>query len=259
VLVATALPCCAASEPVSLVVTTSMLERAVHELGDAADGVDVVRLIPPGSCPGHFDLSPKSLPALRSATAIVRHQYQGFLEARLVEMGVDDAVVIVADPDGSLLIPDHYGRLVRRIGEIVGRLMPERGVRIDAAVAAVEDRLAGLELEIGARPTPWRGAQVISSFQQAQFSRWLGLEVVAEIGRPEDTSPRDFEDLLRKSPDLVVANLQEGLEAAATVADRLGVPLVVFSNFPGADGYGSDYDGLVTHNLDRLDAAWRKR
>ena len=46
---------------------------------------------------------------------------------------------------------------------------------------------------------------------------------------------------------------------AVVEKQRLGVPLVVFSNFPGADGYGLDYDELVRQNLNRLDAAWRQR
>jgi zinc transport system substrate-binding protein len=252
-------PAPVSADTVSLVVTTSMLEQAIRELGGATDGVEVVRLVPPGSCPGHFDISPRSVPALRSATAIVRHEFQGFLEAKLLEMGVEDATVVVADAGGSLLVPEHYGRLVRRVGEIIIGLMPDLETEIETAVSAVEDRMAGLQREIGARPTPWNGAPVIASFQQVQFSRWLGLEVVAVIGRPEDTSPRDFEKLMQLRPRFVVANLQEGLEAATTIADRLEVPLVVFSNFPGADGYGNGYDELVISDLDRLDAAWGQR
>lgn len=253
------LPVSAAADSISLVVTTSILEQAIREFGPVSEEVEVVRLVPPGSCPGHFDLSPRSLPALRSANAIVRHEFQGFLETMLLDMGVEGATVVVADAGGSLLIPGHYGRLVRRVGEIVEPMLPKRAGEIDATVTAVEGRMAELERAIGARNAPWSAAPVIASFQQAQFCRWLGLEVLAEIGRPEDTSPRDLEALMKHRPQLVVANLQEGLEAAANVADRLGVPLVVFSNFPGADGYGLDYDGLVTGNLDRLDAAWRQR
>lgn len=252
-------PCPAAADSITLVVTTSILEQAVRELGSAAEGIEVVRLIPPGSCPGHFDLSPRSLPALRAATVIVRHEFQGILEEKLLAMGVADATVVVADAGGSLLIPEHYGRLVRRVGEIVADLLPERRERIDDAVTGVDARLSTLQDQCRRRSRPWRGAPVIAAFQQAEFTRWLGLDVEAVIGRPEDTSPRDLEALLGESPDLVVANLQEGLEAAETVADRLAVPLVVFSNFPGAEGYGLGYDDLVKSNLDRLDAAWRQR
>ncbi len=249
----------AGGDSVSIVVTTSMLEEAVRELGDAAAGIEVVRLLPPGSCPGHFDLSPRSVPALRTAAIIVRHEYQAVLESKLRDAGVTDATVVVAEAGGSPLVPDNYAELVSRVAGILGQLAPGRRRELTAAVSPVRHRLEALADEIGRRSAPWRGAPVIASFQQAAFSRWLGLEVVAEIGRPEDTTPRDLERLLRYSPALVVGNLQEGVESAATVAERLAVPLVVFSNFPGAEGYGSGFDQLLQHNVERLDEAWAAR
>jgi hypothetical protein len=145
------------------------------------------------------------------------------------------------------------------VAEILGELVPEQSDALSGAVASVGERLVELEGRIRARPAPWHGARVVASFQQAGFSRWLGLEVLAEIGRPEDVTPRDLEQLLQYSPDLVIGNLQEGVESAAAVAERLRVPLVVFSNFPGADGYGEGYDQLLQNNLDRLDEAWSSR
>jgi hypothetical protein len=56
---------------------------------------------------------------------------------------------------------------------------------------------------------------------------------------------------------LVVGNLQEGPQAAAALAERLKVPLVIFSNFPSADGYGQDYKALLHENIRRLEAACR--
>ena len=47
---------------------------------------------------------------------------------------------------------------------------------------------------------------------------------------------------MQHRPALVVGNLQEGLQSAAALADRMSEPLVVFSNFPGAPGYGEGYD-----------------
>lgn len=240
----------------SVVVTTSMLEEAVHELGEAAAGVEVVRLIPPGSCPGHFDLSPRAVPSLRTADAIVRHHYQGFLEAQIVDLGVEDVAVIVAETEGSLLVPHNYGGLVLRVAGILAELLPGRGEELVSAASDVSLQMEEFESQIRGRPAPWRGARVIASFQQADFSRWLGLDVVAEIGRPEDLTPRGLESLMQHRPALVIGNLQEGLQPAATLADRLSVPLVVFSNFPGANGYGNGYEELLRSNLERLDEAW---
>jgi hypothetical protein len=243
----------------TVVVTTSMLEEAVRALGEAAAGVDVVRLIPPGSCPGHFDLSPRAVPSLHEADAIVRHHYQGYLEEQIVDLGVEDVAVIVAETEGSLLVPLNYAGLVRSLADILVGLLPERGEELMSAANDVSIRMVELEGEIRDRPAPWRRAPVIVSFQQAGFSRWLGLDVVAEIGRPEDLTPREFERLMQLRPALVVGNLQEGLQSAATVAERMSVPLAVFSNFPDAAGYGEGYDELLLNNLERLDEAWASR
>jgi zinc transport system substrate-binding protein len=248
-----------AASPPSVVVTTSILEGAVLEFSDVATEVEVVRLIPPGSCPGHFDLSPRAVPSLRSADAIVRHHYQGHLESQMVDLGVEDATVIVADVRGSLLIPSMYAGLVRKVADILAELLPGQTEQLIFVANQVGLRLLELEEEIRDRPSPWRGAPVIAPFQQAGFSRWLGLDVVAEIGRPEDLTPRDLDVLMQHRPALVIGNLQEGLQSAATLAERMSVPLVVFSNFPGAAGYGDVYDELLRSNLERLDVAWMSR
>ena len=243
----------------TIVVTTSMLEEAVRSLGDSAAGVDVIRLIPPGSCPGHFDISPRAVPSLRAADAIVRHHYQGYLEAQVVDLGVEGVAVIVAESDGSLLVPRNYAGLVRRVADILATLLPGRGGRLAAAAEEVGLHMAELENDVRERPSPWRGTPVIASFQQAGFCRWLGLDVVAEIGRPEDVTPKGLERLMQHRPTLVIGNLQEGLQSARSVAERMAVPLAVFSNFPDAEGYGGGYDELLRGNLARLDEAWLSR
>lgn len=249
----------AAAGASSVVVTTSMLGSAVEELGPAAAGLEVVRLLPPGACPGHFDLSPRALPALRSASVIVRHPYQGVLESKLRDLGVSDARVVVAGPGDSLLVPAHYAALVAEVADVVEQETGRRAPELDAAVASVRRRMTDLEGEIRRRPSPWRGAKVIASSMQAEFSRWLGLDVVGELGRTEDVAPRELEGLLQLHPDLVVANLQEGAQAATGLAQRLGVPVAVLSNFPDAEGYGTGYEELVRSDLQRLDAAWNAR
>ena len=76
--------------------------------------------------------------------------------------------------------------------------------------------------------------------------------------RPEEVSPREFEELLGQKAAAVIANLQEGTQAAESLAKRKGIPLVVFSNFPDTEGYGTGYDGLMEANLGRLEQALGK-
>jgi hypothetical protein len=245
--------------PPTLVVTTSMLEIAARELLPADGEIRVVTLIPPGSCPGHFDLSPRLLPELQAAVAVIRHDYQAPLGAQIERLAGPGLGVVAVRGEGSLTVPAHYLGLVRQVSLELGRRFPEKEGTFAAAVEQTGVRLGRLEGEVEARPSPWRGARVVASAQQAELCSWLGLEVVAELGRAEDTVPRDLETLLSADPALVVGNLQEGTEAASGLSERLGRPLAVLSNFPGAPGYGSSFDDLLRANLERLDAAWARR
>ena len=239
----------------TVVVTTSMLSSAVKELVASDAEVDVVSLVPPGSCPGHFDITPRVVPQLRQASLIVRHDYQRFLEERLADLGVDGRVVVASTP-GSLLIPDHYLSLVEQVRQVLASELPEMRGRFQKAVEQVSDRLRTVEQDAAAPAASWRGRKVVASVMQAELCRWLGMDVVAELPRGEDLSPRQLAQLMALDPDGVVANLQEGTRAAEVLAERLGCPLVVLSNFPDVDGYGTGWDQLFASNLQRLAMAW---
>ncbi len=236
-----------------------MLACAARELAPGDDRLRLVTMVPPGTCPGHFDLSPRLVPELRAAVAVVRHDFQAPLGAAVERLAGGDVAVVAVASEGGLTVPGHYLGLVRQLAGELGRVLPERRPELEAALARVSLRLEGLEAEVRARPAPWRGAPVIASAHQAELCSWLGLEVVAELGRAEDTTLRGLEGLLGERPAMVVGNLQEGPQAALSLGQRLGRPVAVLSNFPGAPGYGATFDELLRANLDRLDAAWASR
>jgi ABC-type Zn uptake system ZnuABC Zn-binding protein ZnuA len=248
-----------ASQGLSVVVTTSMLENAVRSVLPARANIAVVRLLPPGSCPGHFDLSPSALPALRAARLVIRHDYQAVLEEKVKALGTLRLEIIAAHTPGSLLIPDNYQILVSEVAGVLSDLAPEHRGQLMAAAQAEKAAHVNLTSEIRRQAQAWAGTPVISSSSQKQFCEWLGLEVVGTLSRPEEISPREYQRLLALRPALIVANLQEGPEAALSLGRRMGVPVAVVSNFPGAEGYGVDYEGLLQANLSRIAEAWEKK
>jgi len=263
-LVALALGAAAAALAVSttrgtVVVTTSMLEAAARELLPADAPLELVSLAPPGTCPGHFDLSPRMVPLLQRADVLVRHDFQAGLDERLEGLGLDGLRVVPAAAEGSLLIPASYLRLVDQIESALAAELPDRASEMAAAREATAARLAGLEAEARATAAPWRGRRVLAGAQQVGFCRWLGLEVIGRFDRPEQMSPRELESLLALSPEAVVGNLQSDADTARSLGARLGVGVAVLSNFPGAEGYGTTYDDLVRADLARLAAAWDER
>jgi zinc transport system substrate-binding protein len=255
-LVLLALAPAAAGERPTVVVTTSMLERAAEAVAGTS-GVDIVRLVPPGSCPGHFDLSPSAMLALREASLLVRHDFQAGLESRLRALPGEPPAIVATTAHGSLLVPSHFAALGRDLATALGETGAAGSEDLAATTAALEQRLGDLAARLRARAAPLAGTPVVASAHQAEFCRWLGLDVVATLDRPEAISPREL-GRTGAGAALVVANLQEGTQAAEALGERLGLPVAVFSNFPGAPGYGDTYEQLLVANLERLEAAWRK-
>jgi len=245
-------------EQVTLVVTTSMLEAAAGDYRPALpEGLEIVRLIPPGSCPGHFDLSPRTVPILRRARLVIRHDFQESLDGKLRKLGGRSLRVHTVPTKGPLLVPANYAALSADLAEALATIWPERQKALQAQRDTIAAQLAAMGKKALIRGRPWRGTPVVASAMQQGFCSWLGLSVVQTLPRPDDTSPRQLARLLRSDAAIVVGNLQSDAKAARSLAQRKRVPVAVLSNFPAQaeDGYRK----LLGANLDQLEAAWQKR
>ena len=240
----------------SIVVTTSMLESAAREVLPVSRKIDIVRLLPPSSCPGHFDLSPQIIPTLRSAVMVVRHDYQDVLEQKMESIGAKNVSALKISTAGSPLIPLNYYEMVEQIGLLLSENYPGNIKEISRAETEVKHRIDTLTKTIRKHAEPWTGKPVIAAVNVKEFCEWLGFDVAGVIKRPEDTTPGDLEQLMKIKADMVVGNLQEGLQGAIFMGEKMKIPVAVLSNFPGADGYGLNYYQLMEENLKRLDAAW---
>ena len=243
----------------SVVVTTSLLETAVYEVLPSKAPLEVIRLLAPSSCPGHFDLSPRIIPALRSASLVIRHDYQAVLEKKIDRMGVKTTSLQVVKTDSTPLIPDQYYSLVKQIGDMYKTLFPDRANEIDAAVSMAGKRIEQLSIRAQTSAVAWKGTPIIAGIHIKEFCEWLGFDVIGVLKRPEETSPRDLEKLVTLDAHMIICNLQEGSQFALSLGDRMDIPVAILSNFPGAENYGKTYYNLITENLKRLEGAWQKR
>ena len=241
----------------TVVVTTSMLAAAVRAIPALERDVSVTVLVPPGSCPGHFDLRPDQLTALGRAVAVLHPPYQAGLAGKLRAVPGHEGRVVEVPEEDSPLVPAGFLRLVRATAGALEAARPGWSGDLVGSLGPVEARLGSLARELRRRARPLAGVPVVASRFQAPFCRWLGLEVVAELPRNGDTAPAVLEAALDPRVRLVVANLQEGTSGARAVAERLGVPVAELSAFPGASGYGDRYEDLLETNLDHLERAWR--
>jgi len=253
------LPCPGASatdhaERPLVVATTSMMEAAVKDVSSGL--LDVYRMVPPGSCPGHYDASPRDLARIRSATAVFRHDYQGYLDRKIRRLGSVEKPIYVFETRQPQTIPDGYVDLCAQVSRVLSGIFPQEASRFESNLEKVKATVLERGAAERARLAPLLPVRVVASSLQKDFCEWLGLEVVAEIDAAREMSlknlGRAIQEARNKDAELVVANLQRGDREAKAVADRLKLPVVMLSNFPGGEDAKSTYLDLLADNVARL-------
>ncbi len=239
-----------------VVVTTSFLDAVVRDLAGGTAGVRVVALQPPGVCPSHVDLSPRIVPEVRAARLLLRHDFQPAIEERLVAGGATSLRTVPVRIGGSLVSPDSYVEAARQVAAALVEAGLWSAADSPPAVERIAGRMKQLAAEGRTRAAAWQGRTVVASIQQKAFCEWLGLRVLAAILRPEDVGAGDLDQFLDSGASAVVGNLQSDAEVAVRLAARMGRPLAILSNFPGAEGYGASWDELFRANLARIEALW---
>ena len=234
--------------------SNSLLECAARDL--LGDDTPVLRLAEPGMCPGHFDVRPGQVAALRRCRVMLRMDFQQSLDAKLAAATRDGLRIAEVRIAGGLCEPDSYRAACAQTADALA----DAGL-LDRAVAEsrlrqIGTRLDDLSADSRRRVEPLAGTPVVASCHQEAFCRWLGLRVVATFRGAEVESTRRLDDAVRRARQaeatLVVANLPEGRRAADFLADALGGAVVVFGNFPALGRQHAGFDDLVRDNVTRL-------
>jgi len=237
-------------------VTTSYIECAVHDL--AGDASRTVRLLPPGTCPGHFDVTPRMVRALRRCPVLLRFDFQAGLDEQFSRLTASGMRIIAVPAGKGLCVPETYAATCRAVCAALAGCLPTRADAFVERLKEVEARMARLDGELRARVAAAgiQGAPVVSSGHQAAFCEALGLRVVATYTGGDEQSLARLEALIGQGEEagvrFVIANLQEGPQLADPLAQRLGARAVVFSNFPSMSAEQDTFDELVEANLRAL-------
>lgn len=247
-----------ALEPSPVAVLSPYLESALVEIlgPDAA----IVRLASPGMCPGHCDLRPSQIKDFARCGVLVRFDFQAPLERKLNERVGGSRQTLAVSVPGGLCVPDSYLLACRRIaehftraGSLDQREAKDRLTRLEQRLAALHKEAAAAIASRGLQNTP-----VLASGHQADFCRWLGLRVVGEISSADESRIGAIEQSIQAAEaagvKIIVANEPEGRRLADALADRLAARVVMFGNFPAADGHQT-FDALVHRNVAALLAA----
>jgi len=222
-----------------VVATTTLIAGIVEAVG--GNRVKVTTIAPAGFCPGHFDVPPSAVVAANEARLLLNHGWEEWFPELRSAVANPGLVEVTARTRGNWMVPPVHAVAVEEIADLLVQVDPagsaayEAGARrclsrVDTAATQARRLLAG-------RPLP----KVICSDKQAPFLAWLGFDIVAVYGRPEDFTARELSRLAQVAVDsgvgLFVDNLQSGPDAGRALAEAAGASHVTLSNFPLEGSY----------------------
>ena len=254
-LAGSAAPVPAERRPV-LVVSTTMLESLVRDAGGAR--FEILTLMPPTSCPGHFDLKPGDRMTIGKADLILFHPFQRDLEKALKPHVPGNGKWLIVEEKAPLTIPAAYRESGRKLLAEMASRYPGEASHLKAAWRKSEREILLLETHFRKAFTARKGSlpPVLAAHRQKAFVSSWGFPVAGVFDTPEGQSLRDFGELIRQARKsgvaAVIGNLQNGDRQARALAEKLGVPLVMLNNFPGAEPGSFPYAELLKANCERL-------
>lgn len=240
----------------SIATTTSYLEAAARDL--LGEGLQVIRLAEPGTCPGHFDIRPSQVAELGKCRALIRFDFQKSLDTKLVNSDRSAMSVVEVILRDGMCRPSSYLAACQQVASHLVQLNLLSRTNADARIQAISSRLDALSRDATNRlaAASFAHTTVIASAHQRDFCEWLGLTVVASFRAADTASIAEIEDAIQAGKlervKLVIANLPEGRRTADALAERLRARVVVFENFPGLRHGQFSFEAMFNANLDAL-------
>ncbi|OPZ58813.1 MAG: high-affinity zinc transporter periplasmic component [Deltaproteobacteria bacterium ADurb.Bin510] len=229
----------AAPSPCVIVASDTLLAGMVADLLPPSR-YRVTALLPPGQCPGHYDLKLSDIEKVNRADLVVGLRGLPFMSA----INLDGRKYLLIDTHGhNWMAPAAYlAGLEIMAAELSARFPQERSaIQNNKNLTAKRVSLAALRLRQRLETAKISHKSVIASAMQKEPLEDLGLRVVATYGRPESISAREIVRLSqvgqRQHIIAVVDNLQSGPDTGKGLAESLKTSHVVLSNFPSEHGY----------------------
>ncbi len=257
-------------ESVDVMAGSSLIGNIIQDV--AGGELETRTIIPPGVCPGHYDVKPSDIEALANSKALFIHNYQENFEniTGLVEAADNpDLIIEVLNVTGNWMVPQVQAEAVAEITEALGEIDPENvAYYYNKAVERVQAVLTkGEEVEDTLSDAGLGNVAVICAEMQAGFISWAGFNVIATFGRPEDLTPAQIADLIDTAQEsgaaLIVDNLQSGSTTlGASIGEDIEAIPVTISNFPGGLEDTETWEKAIDKNVDLLlDALneWREQ
>jgi zinc transport system substrate-binding protein len=258
------------SPSVDIMAGSSFIANIVQGISDGK--LKAEALIPPGTCPGHYDVKPGDIEALANSKALFIHNYQQNYEnvtGATEAADNPDLIITVLNVTGNWMVPTVQVEGVNKIAQALGEIYPEnaayyQGNATDRVQAILEK---GEEVKERLKEAGVEGVKVICAEMQAGFVNWAGFNITATFGRPEELSPADINQLITGANQagavLIIDNLQSGSSTlgASIEQDVEAIPVTI-SNFPGGLENTETWEKAIDKNVDLLLEAlneWREQ
>lgn len=242
----------------TVVVTSDSILMSMAEQLLPGNRYEVTAILPPGQCPGHYDVKLSDIEKVKKADLVITFLGMTFMDK--ADDGGVDAVLI--DAKGrNWMSPDAYTEGLSVVaGELAKRFPADKSVIMKRRAAAAGDvKKAAAALVKKIKKAGIYGTPVIASSMQKEPLEWFGFRVVGEYGRPESISAKEIVRLTeagrKAKAALVVDNLQSGPDTGESIAEALKASHVVLTNFPSEKGYVA----TLRANVDALAAAAKRK
>ena len=226
-----------------VVTSTSLIAQIVERVGD--DNVDVVNIIPPAQCPGHFDVKPGDIQRLAEADLFLLHGWQGekFSQELIASADNSDLSVVTLDiqttENQNWMVPAVQREAVDIIASALCQVDTEKCAVYQELATEYKDKISAKEVAIEAQL-----AQVNPSDQ--------GID-------PQENDP-DVPQVARELVDkgrvgnvtLLIDNLQSGQDAAKAIAADIGCTRIILSNFPGGFDDTETWEKTIDRNIELI-------
>jgi zinc transport system substrate-binding protein len=251
----------ARTSQLNVVTSTSLIASLVERVG--GNRVDVVNIIPPAQCPGHFDVKPGDIQRLAEADLFLLHGWQGemFAQDVIASANNPDLTVVTVDIEGlgsDWMTPPGQLAATDKITDALCQVDAENCSVYQESATEYKDKVVTKEAEIKAKlnQVSPSGVDVMCADMQAGFVEWAGFNIVATYGRPDSLSTQLIKELADKGRaekvTLVIDNLQSGQNAGVPIAMDIGCQRIILSNFPGGFDNTETWEKAIDRNVELI-------
>ncbi|MFC1908122.1 metal ABC transporter substrate-binding protein [Chloroflexota bacterium] len=248
-----------------VVTTTSLLASVVGRIG--GDMVDVVNIIPPAQCPGHFDVKPGDIQKLANAGLFLMHGWQGEKFSQdLIDTANNPDLTVVQIDDESVKVDENTNWMTPPVQQAAIDKITTALYEVDVEnSAAYQQSAAELKAQVETKEAEIRtklaredlvSLNVMCSDQLLGFIQWVGLNIVAEFGRLDLLTPQVVKKLVDEGREenvtLIIDNLQSGQDVGVGIAEELGCKRIILSNFPGGFDNTETWEKTIDRNIELI-------